>query len=102
MVELHNDKNDREIADSRKLRALRSRGGKSIKPDRGGEIASALPVCFGERRAGRGGGQEERYSNNEGKRGGSQIKIAWSKSRIGHLEFFRIRGEHEAGRRDNG
>lgn len=27
---------------------------------------------------------------------GLQIKIAWSKSRIRDLEFFRIRGEHEA------
>lgn len=33
---------------------------------------------------------------------GSQIKIAWSKSRIGDLEFFRIRGEHEAGRERRG
>lgn len=28
---------------------------------------------------------------------GSQVKIAWSKSRIGDLEFFRVRREHEAG-----
>lgn len=28
---------------------------------------------------------------------GSQVKIAWSKSRIGDLEFFRVWGEHEAG-----
>ena len=30
------------------------------------------------------------------KRGDSQVKVAWSKSRIGDLEFFRVWGEHEA------
>lgn len=44
----------------------------------------------------RGGEERER------KRDGSQIKIAWSKSRFGDLEFLRVRGEHEAGGgRDN-
>jgi hypothetical protein len=60
--------------------------------------------CFGG--GGRGGG--ERYDDCigvmgwtggwvVGEGGSSQIKIAWSKRRIGNLEFLRVRGEHEAG-----
>jgi hypothetical protein len=57
---------------------------------------------------GRGEGGGERYDDCigvmgwtggwvVGEGGSSQIKIAWSKRRIGNLEFLRVRGEHEAG-----
>lgn len=42
-------------------------------------------------------GWDDRITVEQGKLG-SQVKIAWSESRIGDLEFFRVRGEHEAGR----
>lgn len=42
-------------------------------------------------------GWDDRITVEQGKLG-SQVKIAWSESRIRDLEFFRVRGEHEAGR----
>lgn len=44
------------------------------------------------------GSQKQVKQSTERTEEGSQVKIAWSKSRIRDLEFFRVRGEHEAGR----
>jgi hypothetical protein len=93
-----------KISDGRELKGLRSRRGwgQSSEPDRGGEGALQLSsVCFRPKSAG-GGGQGRQITDRGKEWISSQIKIAWSKSRIGHLKFFRVWGEHEAGRGDSG